>query len=101
MGPVHLYTHDLMHSMNRSTYAVTYNNFVSVLYLSMSIIISTPLHFLMGCLSGSGSTSASATASCTCTISVGPQDGRSASCVSHSGPCLQIDEACKVEMGYL
>ena len=51
----------------------------------------------MGCSSGSGSTSASATASCTCTISVGPQDGSSASCVSYSGPCLHIDKACKVE----
>ena len=90
----------LIHSMNRSTYAVTYNSLDSVLYLSMSMMAATVVFMLSSqvCSTGlSGSTSASATASWICSVSVGLHVGLCCSCMIHFGPCAQILDACNEE----
>lgn len=91
-------SHDLMHSINRSTYAVTYNSLDSVLYLSMSMTAATVGYLLSSQVSSTGlggSTSTSATASWICSISVGLHVGLCCSCMIHSGPCIQTLDARK------
>ena len=93
---------DLTHSMNLSTYAVTYNSLDNVLYLSMSMMSATVEYLFTSRGSSTGSddnTSTSAAVSWTFSMSVGFHVGLNFSDTIHSGPCIHNTDVCRNESG--